>query len=78
MTTKNFVMIHSAVTIIEDSILLDEKGKTHQKEHEICQFAAEFPKGITSNIPEKVFRKAFREMEESCLAKSREAGLIKM
>lgn len=74
----NRVMIHSAVSVIQDSVVIDETGKSHQKEHEICQFAAEFPKGITANIPEKVFRKAFREMEESCLAKSREAGLIRM
>lgn len=78
MNPPNRVMLHSAVSIIEDSILVDEKGIYQQKEHEICQFAAEFPKGVTANIPERVFRKAFREMEESCLAKARQAGLIKM
>lgn len=74
---QNRVMIHSAVSVIQDSIIIDAKGVVEQKEHEVCQFAAEFPKGITANIPEHIFRKAFREMEQKCLEKARQAGLIK-
>jgi len=74
---QNRVMIHSAVSVIEDSIIMDEVGRTKQKEHEVCQFAAEFPLGITTNIPPNVFRKAFREMEEKCLEKAQKAGLVR-
>lgn len=71
-------MIHSAVTVIQESRILDNLGRTATKDTELCQFAAEFPRskgGLL--VPESAFRKAFREMEELCLAKARAAGLIR-
>ena len=74
----NRVMLHSAVTIVESSGILDQLGIPQEKDNEVCQFACEFPMNRPSRqIPESVFRKAFKEMEEACLAKAREAGLTK-
>lgn len=71
-------MMHSAVTIIEPNGLINRIGQSEENDHEVCQFAAEFPmRSPIHPIPEATFRKAFREMEEACLQKAREAGLTR-
>lgn len=77
--SKTKFMIHSAVTIIGDKgQVIGLNGKPiylnpNAQDKEICQFAAECKDGM----PEHHFRAAFREMEEACLQKARESGLVR-
>ena len=73
-------MLHSAVTIMGDKgpLLVGIDGRPmymnpNAQDKEICQFAAECKDGM----PEHHFRAAFREMEEACLQKARENGLVR-
>ena len=78
--SKTKFMLHSAVTIMGDKgpLLVGANGlpmhlNPNAKDKEICQFAAECKEGM----PEFHFRAAFKEMEEACLKKAREAGLVR-
>lgn len=87
MQNQPELWMHSALTLVApESEILDLKPDPtviggfspvrlkKGQDKELCQFAAAFPR---YPLPEFVFRKAFREMEESCLAKAKAAGLIK-
>jgi hypothetical protein len=68
-------MLHSAVTLVHQKARLLIPGQTNAGDKEVIQLAAEWPIR-QAPIPEHAFRHAFRQMEEGCLRRARQCGLV--
>jgi hypothetical protein len=67
------ILVHTAVTINNSVGGIELIGV---KDHEICQFAAEW-QGRALPVPEHYVKEAFREMEALCIEKMRSYGLLR-